>query len=340
MTPEEIAAVSEWITARLPGARPVETAEKFEGGQSNPTFRLSGPGGPYVLRRKPPGILLKSAHAVDREFRVQRALAHSDVPVARMIALCEDEDIIGSAFYIMEEVRGRAFDDPRLPDLLPADRSAVMDEMNRVLAAIHDVDLAAAGLSDYGPSGNYFQRQLDRWTGQYRATQTEDLPDMTALIGWLDAHMPGDDGQRTLVHGDYRLDNLLFAPEGTECRAVLDWELSTIGHPYADLAGVIMQWQMPPGREGRGLAGVDRGALGLWSDTRFIDTYCQRRGLKRIENFNFYLAFCYFRMGAILQGVKKRALDGNASDPKRGLKLGAHVPEFARQGLIAAKGTA
>lgn len=338
MTETEQRAVSNWLTDHLAGAGPVLSSEKFSGGQSNPTYRLTTPDTSYVLRRKPPGTLLKSAHAVDREFRVQQALADTDVPVARMYALCEDDSVIGSAFYIMEEVHGRTFDDPRLPELAADQRGVIMDEMNRVLAAIHDIDLAATGLADYGPTGNYCQRQLDRWTKQYRATQTGDLPAMTALIGWLGDNMPDDDDQRTLVHGDYRLDNLLFAPDGTSCRAVLDWELSTIGHPFADLASVIMQWQMPPGREGRGLAGVNRAALGLWSDQQFIDTYCQRRGLKPIRNFNFYLAFCYFRMGAILQGVKKRALDGNASDPERALKLGAHVPEFARQGLEAAKG--
>ena len=339
MDAKDISAVSEWLSTRIAGFQPVVKAEKFSGGQSNPTFRLTTPAGAYVLRRKPPGMLLKSAHAVEREFRVQAALANTAVPVARMYHLCEDTGIIGSPFYIMDEVPGRCFDDPRLPELGVTQRAVVIDEMNRVLAAIHDVDLDRTHLSDYGPEGNYFQRQLERWSGQYEATRTDHLPEMTKLIGWLGSHMPDDDGQRTLVHGDYRLDNLLFAPDGTECRAVLDWELSTIGHPYADLASVIMQWQMPPGREGRGLAGVDRGALGLWSDQRFIDSYCERRGLKHIDNFNFYLAFCYFRMGAILQGVKKRALDGNASDPERGLRLGAHVPEFARQGLSAAKGT-
>ncbi len=339
MRPDEIQALSDWLTARLPDAATIESVEKFSGGQSNPTYRLSTSGKTYVLRRKPPGVLLKSAHAVDREFRVQKALDDSDVPVARMHLLCQDDSVIGSDFYIMDEVQGRGFDDPRLPDLPPHQRSEIMDEMNRVLVAIHGVDLDETGLADYGPTGNYFARQLDRWTGQYNATQTEDLPQMRALMEWLGTNTPEDDGQRTLVHGDYRLDNLLFDPYGTTCRAVLDWELSTTGHPYADLASVIMQWQMPPGREGRGLAGVDREALGLWSDAQFIDTYCRRRGLKTIENFNFYLAFCYFRMGAILQGVKKRALAGNASDPERALKLGAHVPAFAQQGLLAAKGS-
>ena len=339
MNANDIQAVSTWLSSRMPGFQPIEKIKKFSGGQSNPTYRISCGDTTYVLRRKPPGMLLKSAHAVDREFRVQRALAGSGVPVAQVHVLCEDDSVIGSAFYIMDEVSGRAFDDPRLPNLSATQRADIMDEMSRVLATIHAIDLNDTGLSNYGPPGNYLQRQLDRWAKQYRATQTEDLPDMTTLTNWLSAHMPADDNQRTLVHGDYRLDNLLFDPNSSKCVAVLDWELSTVGHPFADLASVIMQWQMPPGREGRGLAGVDRAALGLWSDQRFVDSYCRRRGLKHIENFNFYLAFCYFRMGAILQGVKKRALDGNAADPERGLKLGAHVPEFVRQGLKAAKGT-
>ncbi|KZY35094.1 aminoglycoside phosphotransferase [Roseovarius sp. HI0049] len=333
----DTAAVESWAKANIPGFTGPVTATKFSGGQSNPTYRLDTPTGAYVLRRKPPGVLLKSAHAVDREYRVQSALQDTDVPVAKMHALCEDDDVIGSAFYIMDLVHGRTFDQPSLPDQTPAERSAIIDEMNRVLAAIHSVDLDAVGLADYGPPGHYCQRQTDRWTKQYHATQTDDLPDMEALITWLQANMPADDGQRTLVHGDYRLDNLLYAPDSAQVLAVLDWELSTTGHPYADLAAVIMQWSMPATTEGRGLAGIDREAKGLWSDQRFIDTYCQRRGISGIGDFNFYLAFCFFRMAAILQGVKKRALDGNASDPERGLKLGEYVPEFARSGLEAAQ---
>jgi len=326
-------AVAAWANKSLPGFRGPLTASKFSGGQSNPTHLLKTPGHRYVLRRKPPGALLKSAHAVDREYRVQAALADTAVPVARMHALCEDDIVIGSAFYIMDEVEGRIFDDPALPGLDMQERDAVIGEMNRVLAAIHEVDINAAGLADFGPPGHYCQRQTDRWTQQYRATQTGDLPDMEDLIGWLQDNMPEGDGQRTLVHGDYRLDNLIYAQDEPEIRAVLDWELSTIGHPFADLAGVIMQWSMPATREGRGLAGVDRERLGLWSDHRFIDEYCCRRRLPGIGNFEFYLAFCYFRMAAILQGVKRRALDGNASDPDRGLRLGGYVPVFARAGL-------
>jgi aminoglycoside phosphotransferase (APT) family kinase protein len=330
-------AVARWLTDHLPGFQGPVEAQKFAGGQSNPTFRLITPTARYVLRRKPPGILLKSAHAVEREFRVQQALAGSDVPVARMHVLCEDVSVIGSAFYVMDEVDGRHFDDPRLSELAVQDRRAVQDEMNRVLAAIHSVDLGATGLDDYGPEGNYYRRQIDRWTKQYRASELEHIAPMEELIAWLDANIPADDGQRTLVHGDYRIDNMLFAKNRPACLAVLDWELSTTGHPYADLAAVLMQWAMPPGNEGRGLAGVDRKAEGLMSDQDFIAAYCARRGLPGIERFGFYLAFAFFRMGCILQGVLKRAVDGNASNPERARKLGTFVPIFAQSGLDAAR---
>jgi aminoglycoside phosphotransferase (APT) family kinase protein len=333
----DTAAVEAWMTAQVPGFRGPIQAEKFATGQSNPTFKLSAPSGAYVLRRKPLGQLLKSAHAVDREFRVQRALAGTDVPVTRMHALCEDGSVIGSMFYVMDYVAGRTFVDPRLPDLGPNDRAAIFDDMNRVLAAIHSVDLAATGLADYGPKGNYYQRQIDRWSKQYRASETEAIPDMDALINWLQANLPEDDGRVTLVHGDYRIDNLLFAPDSPKCVAVLDWELSTLGHPYADLAAVIMQWSLPPGDAGRGLAGVDRKSLGLPEDQAFVDAYCARMGLSGIDRFGFYLAFCFFRMASILQGVKRRALDGNASNPEKALELGAFVPAFAAGGLSASK---
>lgn len=331
------AAVEAWMATHVPGFRGPIAVTKFATGQSNPTFKLETPSGCYVLRRKPPGQLLKSAHAVDREFRVQHALAGTDVPVARLHALCEDETVIGTMFYVMDHVDGRNFVDPRLPELCAGDRTAIYADMNRVLAAIHALDPAAIGLGDYGPKGNYYQRQIDRWTKQYRASETEAVPDMNALIGWLQNNVPEDDGRVTLVHGDYRIDNLLFAPDRPACVAVLDWELSTLGHPFADLAGVIMQWSLPPGDAGRGLAGVDRAALGIPEDQAFIDAYCARMGLPGIDGFGFYLAFCFFRMAAILQGVKRRALDGNASNPERALELGALVPAFAGGGLAAAK---
>lgn len=327
--------LSHWMAENVPGFSGSVEAREFDVGQSNPTYLLRAGSGDYVLRRKPGGVLLKSAHAVDREFRVQRALSGSAVPVPPMIALCEDEEVIGSMFYIMGHVGGRSFVDPSMPGVEPAQRGAIVSEMARVLAAIHDVDIEAVGLSDFGPPGNYYERQLGRWTKQYRASETGEIPAMEALIDWLGAHMPPDDGQRTLVHGDYRIDNMLFAAEGTECRAVLDWELSTLGHPYADLAGVIMQWQLPPGAEGRGLAGVDRSAAGLPTDTEFVAEYCARRGISGIEGFGYYVAFAFFRMAAILQGVKKRALDGNAANPEKGLKLGEYVPRFAELGLEA-----
>ncbi|WP_238371327.1 phosphotransferase family protein [Heliomarina baculiformis] len=333
----DLAAVTAYLKENLKGFEGPIEAEKFDIGQSNPTFLLKTPSKKYVLRRKPPGVLLKSAHAVDREFRVQSALADTKVPVAKMHLLCEDDSVIGSAFYIMDHVDGRNFRQPTMEGegLSNAERGAVIDDMNRVLAELHMVNIDAVGLSDYGPPGNYFERQVGRWSKQYRASETTKIPAMDKLMEELQRQMPEDDGQRTLVHGDYRIDNMMFEKNGTNCLAVLDWELSTIGHPYADLASVIMQWQMPAGSEGRGLAGVDRKALGLPSDEEFIASYCERRGLPEIENFGFYLSFCFFRMAGIIQGVLKRALDGNASNPERAMKVGEHVPAFAEKGLEA-----
>jgi len=331
-------AVDAYLAAHLPGyAGPLE-ARKFSDGQSNPTFLLTTPSASYVLRRKPPGTLLKSAHAVDREFRVQKALAGSDVPVADMHLMCEDETVIGSIFYVMQHVSGRIFFDPRLPEVAKPERALVFNDMNRVLAALHSVDSDAAGLSSFGPPGNYIARQTSRWSQQYKATETDPIPAMDRLIAALAERMPEGEGERTLVHGDYRIDNMIFSPTEPRCLAVLDWELSTLGHPYADLASVIMQWRMPPGPDGRGLAGVDRADLGVPSDEEFIASYCERRGISGIDDFGYYLAFCFFRMGAVLQGVKKRALDGNASNPERGLKMGEDVPVFAEKGLEALDG--
>lgn len=329
------AAVSAYLKEHLPGFEGPMEISKFQTGQSNPTFLLKTPGHAYVLRRKPPGTLLKSAHAVDREFRVQRALEHTDVPVAKMHLLCEDDDVIGSMFYIMDHVPGRNFNEPAMPEVSPEHRSGIIDEMGRVLAALHEVDIENVGLADYGPTGNYFERQIGRWSKQYKASETQDIPAMNALMERLAEERPADDGQRTLVHGDYRLDNMIFDAETTDCRAVLDWELSTIGHPFADLAAVIMQWQLPAGAEGRGMGGLDRKALGLPTDEEFIAKYCERRGLDGIENFGFYLGFCFFRMAGIIQGVLKRGLDGNASNPERAKKLGTFVPVFAQHGLDA-----
>ena len=334
-SPLDVEAVSKYLTPRMDGFDGPLEATKFESGQSNPTFLLKTPTNNYVLRRKPPGVLLKSAHAVDREFRVQKALAGTDVPVAKMHHLCEDDSVIGSSFYIMDHISGRNFNEPTLGDLNNADRTSVMKDMNRVLAALHDVNIDEIGLADYGPPGHYLERQVGRWSKQYRASETKPLPAMDRLIDIITERMPVDDGQRTLVHGDYRIDNMIFERDGTRCLAVLDWELSTIGHPYADLASVIMQWQLPVGRKGRGLMGVDRADLGLPTDDAFIMQYCERRGLDGIDNFGYYVGFCFFRMAAIIQGVLKRALDGNASNPEQAKELGAYVPVFAEHGLKA-----
>ncbi|MGV6849465.1 MAG: phosphotransferase family protein [Marinibacterium sp.] len=334
----DLERLGDYLAAHLREISGPMTAHQFATGQSNPTYRLDTSGETYVLRCKPLGKLLKSAHAVDREFRVQKALAGTDVPVPRMLLLCEDDSIIGSAFYLMSYVAGRNFADPQMDGESNATRAGVIDDMGRVLAALHCVDVAAVGLADFGPPGNYFDRQVGRWSQQYRATMTQTLPDMDRLMDLLAERIPPEDGQRTLVHGDFRIDNLIFDADAPVCRAVLDWELSTVGHPFADLASVIMQWQLPPGRDGRGLMGVGRAALGLPSDAEFVAAYCDRRGLKGIENFGFYLAFCFFRMAAILQGVLKRAQDGNASNPDQARKLGAYVPVLAAAGLRAAEG--
>jgi len=318
----DLDAVSAYLKANLPGFEGPLTAEKFQVGQSNPTFKLSTPDRDYVLRRKPPGKLLKSAHAVDREFRVQRALAGSNVPVAKMHLLCQDASVIGSDFYIMDMIEGRNFNEPTLNGLTPDGRTDVMNDMNRVLAELHNVDIEAVGLGDYGPPGDYLERQIARWSKQYKASETQTLPDMDKLMKAMEQHRPKDDGQRTLVHGDYRIDNMIFEKDGTKC-------------PYADLASVIMQWQMPTGPESRGLAGVDRAELGLWSDEEFVARYCERRGIAKIDNIGFYVAFCFFRFASIVQGVYRRSLDGNASNPRRAKLAGEFVPVFAEKGLRA-----
>ena len=334
----DLDVVAKYLSGHIEGFSGPLSAEKTPTGQSNPTFILSSPSGKYVLRRKPMGNLLKSAHAVDREFRVMSALAQTNVPVPRMYCLCEDDDVIGSMFYVMEYVEGRNFSDPRLPELGIDARRRVYDAMNATLAALHSVDVDAVGLSEYGRPGNYFARQISRWSGQYRSSETGAIAEMDALIAWLNENIPAEDGQTALVHGDWRIDNLLFAPNSPELVAVLDWELSTLGHPLADLGAQLMQWAMPVGPEGRGLDGVDRAALGIPSDRAYVELYAKRAGLSDIPDMSFYVAFSFFRMAAILQGVKKRALDGNASNPEQGLRLGAFVSIFAGKGLQIANG--
>lgn len=324
----------EWLKRHVAGFRGPARLEKFNGGQSNPTYRLAAASGTYVLRRQPPGTLLRSAHAVDREFRVMDALAGGGVPVPKVYALCEDRDVIGSMFYVMEHCAGRIFWNAALPELGgPRERAAVYDEMNRVLAALHRVDPALVGLADYGRPGNYFARQLSRWVGQYRASELRPIPAMEELMAWLETHQPADDGRVALVHGDYRLDNLVFDAREPHIIAVLDWELSTLGHPLADLAYQCMQLRMPAG-EGvtPGLAGLDRAALGIPGESEYVARYCERAGIAGIDNWVFCLAFSFFRLAAIIQGVAKRAVDGNASN-SRAAEFGRWVEPLAAMAL-------
>ena len=309
----ELSRLETWLSANVPGFEGPLSAEKFPGGQSNPTFKLTAGERQYVLRRKPPGELLASAHAVDREYRVLDALRGTGVPVPHAVALCENNDVIGSMFYVMEHLEGRIFWDPAVPEIDNAERTAIYDEMNRVLAALHSVNVETVGLSDYGKPGNYYARQIGRWTKQYRASETESVADMEALMEWLPNHIPESEETVALVHGDYRLDNMIFHPTESRIIGILDWELSTLGDPLADLAYQIMAWQFP--REGgiAGLAGLDRTELGLPSDDDYIAAYCQRTGRSGIDNWPFYMAFCFFRIAAILQGIKKRAQIGTAS---------------------------
>jgi aminoglycoside phosphotransferase (APT) family kinase protein len=325
-------ALARYLEAKLPGFKGPIAAEKTPSGQSNPTFILSCPGGRYVLRKKPPGQLLKSAHAVDREYRVMKGLEGTDVPVPRMLLLCEDDAVLGTAFFVMEFVDGTVFWNPALPELTKPQRAKVYDEQNRALAALHCVDPAKVGLADFGKAGSYFARQRDRWTKQYRASETERLDDMERLIAWLERNEPPDDGRVSLVHGDYRLDNMIFAHDAARLLAVIDWELSTLGHPFSDLAYQCMQWRLPNRDAMRGLADVDRTSLGIPTEAEYVARYCERMGLPEIPHWKFCLAFSFFRLAAIVQGVKKRGLEGNASNPEKALKSGEMVPVLAKMG--------
>ena len=331
------AALAQYLQAQVPGFSGPLTATKFAGGQSNPTFRIDADSGTYVLRRQPPGKLLKSAHAVDREYRVLAALADTPVPVAKVHPLCEDPDVIGSMFYLMKYCDGVVHWNPALPDApSPEQRTAMYREMVRTLVAIHSVDVNAVGLGDYGRPGNYFERQLSRWTKQYRASELTTVPEMDTLIAWLGEHLPPDDGTVSLVHGDFRIDNLMFTADDAQVMAVLDWELSTLGHPLADLAYQCMALRLPasdaPGMAPAGLAGLDLGALGLPSEDEYVAHYCEARGIAGIDNWGFYLAFSFFRLAAIAQGVAKRAADGNASNTQAHT-VGAMVPPLAQAAL-------
>ena len=328
----DLGALERYMRVHVEDFRGPLQAEQFRGGQSNPTFKLTTPEHVYVLRRKPPGKLLPSAHAVDREYRVITALAGTEVPVARGHVLCTDESVIGTMFYLMDYVGGRVLWDPRLPGMSPGERSAVFDEMNRVLAALHCVDYAAIGLSDFGRPGNYFARQIDRWSRQYRASETEKIDAMDRLIEWLPGHIP--EGERTtIVHGDYRLDNMIFHPSEPRVLAVLDWELSTLGDPMADLAYHLMAWRLSAD-EFRGLRGSDFAALGIPDEATYLRRYLERTNEPRrpgeIE-WSFYMAYNMFRLAAILQGIMARAVAGNATS-ERALQAGKQARPLAELG--------
>ena len=313
LLPQDLQRLPAWMQAHVPGYHGQLAARLIEGGQSNPTYRLSADSGEYVLRRKPVGHLLPSAHAVDREHRVMAALAGSAVPVPRVHGYCADDAVIGSAFYVMDFVEGRILWDPRLPDLNPADRGSVFDSMNQTIAALHSVDPEAVGLGDFGRPSRFVARQIDRWTKQYRASATGPSPSMEALISWLPEHLPPEQPPR-IIHGDYRLDNLILHPTEPRIVAVLDWELSTLGDPLADFANHSIVWRIVP-EMFRGLAGVDLPALSIPSEAEYAAAYCRRTGRSGIDHWEFYLAFGMFRLAAILQGIAKRALDGTAAHP-------------------------
>jgi aminoglycoside phosphotransferase (APT) family kinase protein len=319
-------ALATWLERNLPGFRGPLSVEMFKGGQSNPTYKLLTPERSYVMRAKPGPVakLLPSAHAIEREFAVMTGLHGTDVPVPRMYCLCEDESVMGRAFYVMEFMEGRVLWDQALPDMTPARRGEIYDEMNRVISALHTVKFADRGLAGYGKPGNYFERQIGRWSKQYKASAdgagplSQSIPEMEKLVDWLPAHIPAagrDETKVSIVHGDYRLDNVMFHPTEPRIIAVLDWELSTLGHPLADFSYHCMAWHIP--HPGRGIGGLDHAALGIPSEEEYMRRYCDRTGLATVADlkadWNFYMAYNLFRIAAILQGIAKRVEAGTAS---------------------------
>jgi aminoglycoside phosphotransferase (APT) family kinase protein len=307
--------LEEWLAANLNGFAGPMTVSEFKGGQSNPTYRLTTSGASYVLRRKPPGTLLPSAHAVDREYRIIHALTETDVPVPRTFLLCEDESIVGTMFYVMDFLDGRIFFDPRLPEVSSNhERAAMFDAMNEVIAALHNVDYKSVGMANFGREGGYVTRQIDRWSKQYKASKTDSIDAMERLMAWLPAHLPAHD-ETTLVHGDYRLDNLVFHPTEPRVVGVLDWEIATLGNPLADFAYHVMAWRVSPD-EFRGLRKVDIAALGIPGEAAYVAAYAKRTGRDALPDWEFYMAYNLFRMAAILQGIMGRVRAGTAANPE------------------------
>ncbi|MEZ5894138.1 MAG: phosphotransferase family protein [Parvularculaceae bacterium] len=329
-TPEHLkfdeAALDAYMRANVEGYAGPLTVGKFKGGQSNPTYLITTPKKKYVLRRKPPGKLLPSAHAVEREYKVMTALGREGFPVPKTYALCEDPDVIGTAFFIMDFVEGRIFWDASLPDVAKEKRAPLFNALIDTLADLHTIDYEKIGLGDYGKPGNYFARQIERWSKQYDAAQTEPIEEMNNLMKWLPTAIPTDDAT-SIVHGDYRFDNAIMHPSEPKVLAVLDWELSTLGHPLADFTYFLMVWHMPKTVRG-GLLGVDLAAAGIPSLDDAVARYCARTGRDGVSDINFCLAYNMFRLGSIAQGVYARALAGNASSSK-GLELGAQVRPLA-----------
>ena len=317
--------LSEFLKSSLPETGELMEISKFGTGQSNPTYLLVTTNGKYVLRKKPPGKLLPSAHAVDREHRIIKALEKTSVPVPRTLMLCEDEEVIGTIFYLMDHVDGKIYWDPTLPESDANDRKEIYQQTVDVLAALHSIDVEKEGLMDFGKPGNYFQRQVGRWIKQYRAAETETYKEIELLISWLNKNMPDDDGMISIVHGDYRLYNMIFSHSENRILAVLDWELSTIGHPFADLAYQCMSWYIPKIGITPGLYGLDLEGSGIPTENEYVESYCKKMGIEDIQNWSFYLAFGFFRLAGIAQGVYKRSIMGNASARNAG-ELGAAVP--------------
>ncbi|MGF7159395.1 aminoglycoside phosphotransferase (APT) family kinase protein [Rhodoligotrophos appendicifer] len=308
-----VSDLAAYLEPRLDGDWSALQVKPFVGGQSNPTFLLQAGSRPYVLRKRPGGTLLPSAHAIDREYRVMSALQGTAVPVPMMRLFCNDDTILGTTFFVMDYVAGRVLKEPALPGFTVDERKATYEAMNAAIAALHRIDIADAGLADYGRPQGYYARQVKRWTEQYRASETETLADMEELISWLPANLP-EEGPAALVHGDFRLENLILDEASPRVLAVLDWELSTLGDPLGDLAYHCLPWHLPPHAFG-GLAGCDISASGIPSEEEYLAAYCRRTGRAAIVNWHFYVAFALFRLAAILQGVLKRALDGNAASP-------------------------